>query len=113
MKIFQRLIAVGFACTFVAGTASAAEKSCCGNTKAGSPDCTDPGCLAVQEDGECGEKCSANKMDLKKSAGGSEKTRQAAKVSPHGQSRLCSRPAVSIARLVNILMRGLDGGVLI
>ena len=65
MKMFKTLFAVVFACALVAGTARAAEKTCCEKAKADGKDCTHPCCVAAHKDGKSCEKCNPGKEDLK------------------------------------------------
>ena len=68
MKRPRTLIAMVCACTLIAGTVLAAEKTCCEKAKAESKECTHKCCIAAHKDGKSCEKCNPNKEDTKKDA---------------------------------------------
>jgi len=81
MKMFKTMIALAFACALVAGTALAAEKTCCQKAKADGKDCTMPCCVAAHKASKSCEKCNPNKEDLKKTC--CEEARADGKECPH------------------------------
>lgn len=68
MKLFKTLMATACAGVLIAGTAWAAEKTCCEKAKAEGKDCTHKCCVAAHKDGKSCEKCNPNKEDTKKDA---------------------------------------------
>ena len=74
MKLFKTLIAALCACVLIAGTALAAEQTCCEKAKAEGKDCTHKCCVAAHKDGKSCEKCNPNKQDVKKDAKKAAKT---------------------------------------
>lgn len=66
MKSIKTLV-VGFcAVAFLAGTALAAEKTCCQKAAAEGKECKHKCCVAAHKDGKSCVKCNPNKEDLKK-----------------------------------------------
>ena len=70
MKLIKTLIVVGCACTLLAGSAPAAEKSqkkltCCEQAAAEGKECRRKCCVAAHKEGKSCEKCNPEKQDLK------------------------------------------------
>ena len=70
MKLIKTLIAVLCACSWLAGSAPAAERpqkkpTCCERAAAEGKECRHKCCVAAHAEGKSCEKCNPNKEDLK------------------------------------------------
>ena len=66
MKLLKSVIVALSVCALLAGTALAAEKTCCEKAKADGKECTHKCCVAAHKDGKSCEKCNPNGEDKKK-----------------------------------------------
>ena len=66
MKLIKTLSGIACVMALLAGSAIAAEKTCCEKAKAAGKECTHKCCVAAHKDGKSCEKCNPNKEDMKK-----------------------------------------------
>ena len=66
MNIIKLLTAGAFAFALLAGSAFAADKTCCEKAKAEGKECAHKCCVAAAKDGKVCEKCNPKKEEEKK-----------------------------------------------
>ena len=66
MNITKILTAATFAFALIAGSAFAADQTCCEKAKAAGKECTHPCCVKAAKDGKVCTKCNPEKKDAPK-----------------------------------------------